>query len=199
MPFAVAAAGIGAVGTIAGGIMQSNAVKGAASQARNDLAPWRTTGQSALTATSDLLGLNGDEAADAAFGNFRTSPGYQWQLDQGLRAIDAGAAARGLVRSGATLKAEMEYGQGLADREFSDYYARLAGLSDQGLKAAGGQASASQAAGQGQANILGNTFSGLGNIANSLLSNQQFQSWWNTPSPGPSSGIDAVNNFNATW
>ena len=29
-------------------------------------------------------------AADAAFAGYRTSPGYQWQLGEGLRAVDAG-------------------------------------------------------------------------------------------------------------
>ena len=61
---------------------------------------------------------------------FHTSPGYQFQLDQGLRAVDAGAAANGLLRSGAALKAEQTFGTGLADKEFApDYYNRLFDLS----------------------------------------------------------------------
>jgi hypothetical protein len=191
MPWAVAAAGVGAVGGIASGIMQSNTAANAQKlaqaqyqQQRADVAPWRDTGGQALGATADLLGLNGQDAANAAMGNFQQSPGYQWSMDQGMRAVDAGAAARGMLRSGATLKAEQTFGTGLADQEFSNYYARLAGLSGQGLTAATGGAQNAQnsanAALQGanaQNSIYGNTMQGLSSNANALLSNQQFQNW----------------------
>ena len=92
----------------------------AAAQQRADLAPWATTGGTANTATSDLLGLNGPDAAAAAIG-LQTSPGYQWQFNEGLRATDAGAAAQGMLRIGATLKAEQTFGQGLANTDFGRY------------------------------------------------------------------------------
>ena len=57
-----------------------------------------------------LLGLQGQPAQTSAFGQFRNDPGYQYQLDQGLQAVDRGAAARSGVRSGATLKAEQQSG-----------------------------------------------------------------------------------------
>ena len=55
--------------------------------------------------------------------DFQTSPGYQWQLGQGLRAVDAGAASSGLLRSGATLKAEQTFGSGFGgSRSSRNYY-----------------------------------------------------------------------------
>jgi hypothetical protein len=45
---------------------------------------------------------------------FQSSPGYQFQLEQGLRAVDAGASAKGMLRSGAT-QAEQKFGHGLAN------------------------------------------------------------------------------------
>ena len=191
MPFGVAAAAIAAAGGIAGGIMQSRTAGGAQSaaqaalaQQRNDLGPWRTTGGQALGATADLLGLNGPDAANAAFANYQTSPGYQWQLQQGLRAVDAGQAAQGMLRSGATLKAEQTYGQGLADQDFSDYYSRLSGISQLGANAAaaGSQTAVKSAAttlggANAQNSIYGNVFSNLGGTANTLLNNPGFQSW----------------------
>ena len=121
MPFAVAAAGVTAAAGLAGSYMQSQATKSAQSsansaqaaaeeRARTDLAPYNTAGQTALTGSADLLGLNGPDAASTARANFQTSPGFQFSLDQGLRAVDAGAAASGMLRSGATLKAEQTFG-----------------------------------------------------------------------------------------
>ena len=119
---------------------------------------------------------------------FQTSPGYQFQLDQGLRAVDAGAAANSMLRSGATMKAEQAFGSGLAATEFTNYYNRLFALSQLGeTAAAGGAATAGQAAStalQGanaQSSIYGNTAAGLGNTVNSLLSNKDFRNWITGP------------------
>jgi len=196
MPFAVAAAGIGAVGTIAGGLMQSSTAKAGQAHApqqfqqqRSDLAPFRDAATAPLQAQQDLLGLNGQPAADAAMANYQTSPGYQWQMSEGLRGVDAGAAARGMLRSGATIKGEEQFAQGLANSDFGTYYNRLMGLSTLGENAAAGGASTANAAGnaaiQGanaQSSIYGNTASGLGSIANNLLSNKDFQNWISGPS-----------------
>lgn len=232
MPWGVAAAAVGAAGSIAGSAMQSGAAgkAGAAAQRNLEMAlpqiqenyntsihafqPWLTGGQSGLGATSDLLGLNGPEAATAAMDRFRTSPGYQWQLDQGLRAVDAAAAAKGMGRSGAVLKAEQEYGQGLADQEFGNYYNRLFGLSTQGLNAAGGVASAANnlsaalegnaqsqagvnlATGGAQASIYGNMGKGIGEAANTLLNNKDFQGWAGGLFGGGGSGyVDTTSSF----
>jgi hypothetical protein len=199
MPFAaagaVAAAGIG----LAGSAMQSNATKSAQSsanaaqaaaeeRARQDLLPYNTQGQAGLTASSDLLGLNGPDAATAAMGNFKTSPGYAWSLDQGLRAVDAGAAASGMLRSGATLKAEQTFGTGLADKEFGDYYNRLFSLANMGENAAAKTGANAIQTGQGIAgtdvstgaqlsSIYGNAAKGIGSTVNTLFSNPQFQNW----------------------
>lgn len=210
MPFGISlggaaliAGGLGAAASVAGSVMQSQTASDAQDQAqqqfqqqqarldqqRADTAPWRTTGAQALPATADLLGLNGPDAASAAMGNFTASPGYQWQLDQGLRAVDAGAAAHGMLRSGATLKAEQTYGQGLANQDFTNYYNRLYGLSQLGgnvavggatnVANAGINANASAQAALGGANaqnsIYGNTSQGLQSTANTLLNNPNVQ------------------------
>lgn len=193
MPWGVAAA---AVAGVAGSALQSGATSSAADKAtaaqqqaqeraRADLQPWAATGGLANTASTDLLGLNGPDAATAAFGNYQTSPGYQWQLGEGLRAVDAGAAAKGILRSGATLKAEQAYGAGLADQDFGQYYNRLFGLSQLGEKAAAGTgegdiktgqgiAATDLALGQQQSSIYGNLASGIGGAANSYATNSLY-------------------------
>ena len=196
MGAAAAVAGIGAAASLAGGLMQSSAIgkgqaasiaaqQAALAQARADLEPWRTQGGNALTVTGNLSGANGPEAATTAMQDFYTSPGYQWRLDEGARAVDAGAAARGMLRSGATLKAEQAYAQGLASQEFENYYSRLNALSQQGLSAAKGAAESEVRTGEGiaqtnlsgaggQASIYGNLASGLGNAAQSYYQNSLY-------------------------
>jgi hypothetical protein len=134
--------------------------------------------------------------------NFQTSPGYQWSLEQGLRGVDAGAAAKGLLRSGATLKAEQTFGTGLADQEFQQYYKNLTGLSTLGEQAAAGGASTAQAganlaqgAGNTQASIFGNTAAGLGNTVNSLFSNKDFQNWIGIGGGGGGGYVDTTSSF----
>jgi hypothetical protein len=179
--------------------MQSQAIKSGQSAANaaiqqgvqtatNQLSPWTTAGQPALADQSDLLGLNGQPAADAAMAKFQQSPGYQWQLGEGLRATDAGAAARGMTRSGAALKAEQTFGSGLANSDFGNYWNRLQQLSGSGLTAAGGIANAATGGAANIANvdvgqagadasIYGNMAKSIGTSANGLMNNQGFQSW----------------------
>src|SRR5262252_2547198 len=186
-------AGISGAAGLAGAAMQS----GAAGQAQRNLqlvipqaqqayGPYMQAGQLSLQDQQDLLGLNGPDAASAAMAKFQTSPGYQWSLGQGLRAVDAGAAARGMLRSGAALKAEQTFGTGLADQEFNQYYNRLMGLSGQGLTAgnnllsaeegnAQSQANVALGAGNAQSSIYGNAAGGLAGDINNLFSNKNFQ------------------------
>jgi hypothetical protein len=212
MPFATAvgaavAGGVasGAVGAIGSAIAGNKAGAGGAqaqqllSQQRNDLLPYTQAGYPTLQAQGDLLGMNGQDAANAAMANFQTSPGYQWQLGQGLRAIDAGAASTGIARSGATIKAEEAYGSGLANQQFQQYYNNLMGISTLGENAAAGGASTAntagllaQNAGNTQASIYGNAAQGLGNTANNLLNNPSVQSWL-TGSGNPTAGLSNAN------
>jgi len=197
MPFAPAAvAGVSAVAGLAGSYMQSQAVGDAADkansaqmrgleQSRADLAPWRDAGGAAIPAVQNAAGLNGQPGYDAAMAAFHTSPGYQFQLDQGLRAIDAGAASKGILNSGATLKAEQTFGTGLADKEFTDYYNRLFNLSELGQKSAAGSASMTADAAKGIAqtdlsegsalsSIYGNAAKGVSDSVNNYMNNSLY-------------------------
>lgn len=52
------------------------------------------------------------------------TPGYQFTLNQGLKATQNSAAARGLGTSGAALKGASTYATGLADSTYNDVYNR---------------------------------------------------------------------------
>jgi hypothetical protein len=53
-------------------------------------------------------------------------PGYQFSLNQGMKAIEGSAAARGLARTGGTLKDLMGYGQQAAAQQYDKVYNRAA-------------------------------------------------------------------------
>lgn len=133
-------------------------------QTRDDLAPWRSTGGSALAKLSDLYGLGGN-APDPSV--FQTSPGYQFRVDQGLQGIDRGAAARGLLHSGAAVKAEDNYTQNLASQEFGNYTNTLMGIAGTGQSAANTTA----AAGQSSANAISQAYGQAGNARASSYAN----------------------------
>ncbi len=109
---------------------------------------------------------------------FQATPGYQFALEQGQAAIDNSAASRGNVFSGATLKAQQEYGTGMANQEYGNYLNRLTGQAAQGQAAAGNiaTAGANYGAGAGTAYAnMGNAqaagYIGQGNAINNGISN----------------------------
>ena len=109
-------------------------------QTRADLAPWRAVGEQALYEYADILGIPAPGAEGAPtidqegnvlapdYSKFYESPGYQFELEQGTKAVERSQAARGLLGSGQTLKAIKEYGQGVASRGYEGYMNKLAGL-----------------------------------------------------------------------
>jgi hypothetical protein len=58
------------------------------------------------------------------FGNFQADPGYQFRLQQGLRAANAGYAAKGLLKSDAAVKGLNDYAQGQASQEYNNFFNR---------------------------------------------------------------------------
>jgi hypothetical protein len=52
------------------------------------------------------------------------NPSYQFRLRGGQQAIDRSAAARGMLRTGGTLKDLAEYGQNFASQEYENAYDR---------------------------------------------------------------------------
>lgn len=109
-----------------------------------------------------------------AVNQFQTSPGYQFAVNQALNQVQGNAASRGLLDSGAALRAMTDRAQGMANQEFgnwqtrqnqmyNDYQNRLAGL-------AGGSTGSEMAynLGQGRGANAMQTGSNIG----SILSNQ---------------------------
>lgn len=90
-------------------------------QQREDSAPWREAGQRAL------LGMEEKEnfQKDFTMADFQKDPGYDFRMQEGMKAINNSAAARGMGNSGATLKSLAKYGQDFASNEYTNAYNRF--------------------------------------------------------------------------
>ena len=109
-------------------------------------APFRAGGLTAQNRLLTLLGLNPTEAAGGAlpaglvvdpksadygkyardFGmsDYQADPGYAFRLKEGMKSLDAQAASRGGLISGAALKAANRYGQDYASNEYANAFNR---------------------------------------------------------------------------
>lgn len=197
--------GIGAVGSIFGGLFGGSASQDAAKQyeqalqkAQNFLQdqekqgisnfqPYMDAGKGATNSLASLLGTPGQGLLTPWTQQFKAptaaeaeaTPGYQFQLGQGLNAMQNSAAGRGSLLSGRTLADLNNFAQGTASTNYqnvfnnaltqygtayqsfrnnqSDTYQRLMGLSGEGLSAA---------------NSTGQFMSGMGGDIASLMGQQ---------------------------
>lgn len=103
--------------------------------ARNYMRPYVDAGGNALSLYGGLLNVPGFDSVDPT-ATLRATPGYDWQMSQGVNALDRSAAARGMLGSGAQGKALTKFGQGLGDQTYNNYLNRLQGLVSSGQNAA---------------------------------------------------------------
>lgn len=209
-----AAVAVGAVGSIAGAAISGSAAQSAANtqanaeqyaanemqqqylQTRADLLPYNTAGENA---NAEITGM-GPFNFKPTVANLATTPGYQFDLYQGLKSTQNAAAARGLGVSGAALKGAAGYATGLADTTYQERFnnaltqyqtnlGKLQGQAQLGENAAAqtgaygtttaanigqtavGAANARAAGTVGTANAVS---SGLGGISNAFLTSQLF-------------------------
>ena len=146
-------------------------------QGRTDLAPYREGGVTAQNQLMQMLGIGGDTTAanygkyakDFGMSDFTTDPGYQFRLDQGMKALNASAAAKGVGVSGANIKGALGYGTDMGNQYYQqafNNYQINRNNQLQPLQAlyTGGQAAAAGSAAQAGAlgSNLGQTYSNLG-------------------------------------
>jgi hypothetical protein len=103
---------------------------------RGDLFDYNQTGQNALLGAQAIAGSGptggGPDYTSLAYNQYlppqmteaqlQQTPGYQFTLDQGLKATQSAAAARGLGVSGSALKGAGTYATGLADKTYLDQF-----------------------------------------------------------------------------
>jgi len=117
---------IGANAASSGAAAQANAANQAAQLQREQFditneqqRPYREAGGRALTRLESLA-----EYKPFNMATFAQDPSYQFRLDQGTKALERSAAARGGLISGNTGGALQNYGQNLASQEYSNAFNR---------------------------------------------------------------------------
>ena len=249
----VAAAVIGGVAQIGGGIMASNASKKASRaqvQASKDAnaaqermfkeqnrlqEPFRQGGLTAQNEIMQLLGIGGDKAA-AGYGSlgksfgqadFEQDPGYAFRQQEGMKALERSAAARGNLLSGSTLKGVQRFGQDLASQEYQNAFNRyqvnrsnklnpLQSLMGSGQSAtnvmtnAAGQMGQNEAnnlynAGQarasgyiGSANALSSALGQIGSIATNAPMDNAIMQYYKNGTPGGTSKNASGGSFGSS-
>lgn len=173
---AIIGAGIlGAGASVYGSSKQASASKAASQgtlqqylQTRSDLAPYMKQGKMSLAQLGPLVsGLDAPLMKSFGMEEFEESPGYQFNLQEGQKAINKAAAARGNYYAPTTLQDISKFSQGLASNEFQTQlqnfygqqgaqFGRLYGLAGMGQSAANQTgAFGSMAAGQIGQNTMG--------------------------------------------
>lgn len=182
-------AAIGAAATVASAVITSSAAGGAAgaaaggqleangasigetrrefdiSQAKYDAAqkvlqPWIATGQQGMTGQQDLLGLNGAPQQQFAIDELQKGPQFTSTQKLGENRILANASATGGLRGGNVQGALSQFNGTLLSQIIQQQYANYAGLSSNGLAAAG--ANGNLAAGAaGNAQNVGSSIAGV--------------------------------------
>lgn len=94
-------------------------------QNRADAAPWREAGIGALGQMTSGTAAGGEFNRNFTLADFTADPGYDFRMQQGQRAIDSSAAARGGALSGAALKGSLRFGQDLGSQEYQNAYNRF--------------------------------------------------------------------------
>lgn len=153
---------------------------GNASSLYSNLINSNTAGANAY---GDASGANGAAGYGRATANFQANPGYQFQMDQGLQALDRTHAAAGNLNSGNADTDTLKYATGLANQSYTGY---LAGLQPY---LGGQQQAVAGAAGvdTGLGNALNSSYTGQGTAANANLTGQ-----------GASDAAATMNNYNVS-
>ena len=190
----ITAAVIGGAAVLGGAYMSSQASKSAARTQADAAAragdqqaaalaqqielsePFRTTGTAAMNRLAAMTEPGGRLAQDytPTLESLQMDPGYGFRFREGMKSLNASAAARGGLISGNALRAATAYGQEMGSQEYGNAYNRAQNLFQMNrnnlvdplkfLSAQGQAAAAGQAAniGQGAANTA-NLITGAGN------------------------------------
>lgn len=100
------------------------------------------------------LGVNGQPGIDAARGAFQAGPAYNFNLDQGIEAINRRRNAGGMLNSGNADRDAQVFGAGLASNEYDKWMNQLLGFTNPELSATAGAASGQAGVDIAGANLL---------------------------------------------
>jgi hypothetical protein len=123
------------------------------------------------TGVNAMNNLAGQAAYTPAAFNYEADPGYAFRFNEGMKGLNAAAAARGGLISGNALRAATDYGQASGSQEYQNSYNRYLANNAQNLQAYNTNTANQQYLanlGQSSANNQANS---IGNFGNSAASN----------------------------
>jgi len=89
-----------------------------------DLEPYKAAGATALETLTKGTAEGGEFNKPFTAADLEFDPGYQFRMEEGQKALERSAAARGTLLGGGTLKALSRYSQGVASDEYSKAFER---------------------------------------------------------------------------
>lgn len=150
-------------------------------QTRADQEPWRQAG---MTALNQLIPL-ATNYQKFGMDQFQQDPGYQFRLNEGMKALDRQAAARGGLISGNAMKAASRYGQDYASNEYQNAFNRYQAERNAQLNPLQSLAGVGQSA----TNYVGSAAQNMGQAQN-----QNIQSIGNAQASGYVGGANALTS-----
>lgn len=177
---------LGAMGGIFGRAFGGNMGPGTKPDLATFAQQWQKQHGGDLTAYT-TPGQTAAQKAQAGLDLFKNATGYNFRVNEGMNALNSGYAGAGTIKSGAAMKAAVDYGQGMASQEFGNYLNALGNQQGLGFSAASAQAGVGQSyanslgniymqnganqanASLAKASALGNGLAGVANIAGSVL------------------------------
>jgi hypothetical protein len=86
--------------------------------------PYRSAGEYGLSQIRNGMSTGGQFTKQFGMKDYEADPGYAFRLTEGLKGINANAAARGGLISGNALKAAARYGQQMGSEEYQNAFNR---------------------------------------------------------------------------
>lgn len=115
--------------------------------------PYLDAGGNALNAYNYELGLG---EMPEGYGGYTKAPGYDFRMQQGVDAVNAGVGARHGLNSGAAMQSLNKWGMDYSTGEYDKHVNRLAGMTDMGQNSAAMTGAAANNYAQGASNAYAN-------------------------------------------
>lgn len=180
-------------GDLAGGTQSAlSSIARGLSGYQDQMSPWAQSGMSAHDRQAALAGAMGPQAQAQAFAEYQSSPGQQWAVDRGLKAIEQSAAAKGGgFGGGNVMKSLADYAIGRAQQNYQQDFENLGGLANKGFQASSGLGQAAMGAGQASAGIQQQGSRDMANLAQ--------QAGTNLANMGMTAGGNMANLAQSGW
>lgn len=165
---------------------------------------WRVGDNEFATEAEAQSYAQANPTGGTTYGGYTKTPGYDFRLNEGLGALERGAAAQGGLFSGNAMKSALQYGQDYATNEYGNYLSRLSAMASSGQNAAGMQGAAAQNYGATSAQALSNYGNaaaaghiGVGNALQGGLQNMAGYWGYQNANSGNTGSLNDL--FNGSW